>query len=313
MNKFIDHIQFSIISCIVKLSQYTFLGSSKNSFCAQTRLESRNSDTKDYLLEAKMEASRFFDFFRYFKDVDVLKKIEGSTILDFGCGFGGRAVALAKLQNESKVFGVDVHRNKMVTAEGYSLHENVKNAAFKLCVQDEIPFHNGYFDNVLSYDVIEHVHYPELTMEEIYRVLRPGGHAYIVFPSYFGAVSHHLDFITLFPGLHWFFSANTLMRSINKILQSDYGKRFSTPPQSLGQFSKYAKKDVLPSLNGLSTATFLEVANKFELVSLHKTPLMDKSPKKIKSLTQLNLFFMRLFPWWSDHLSFNIVVILKKI
>lgn len=45
------------------------------------------------------------------------------------------------------------------------------------------PFRDGQFDAVLCGQVLEHVEFPWLTMQEIARVLKPGGYGCIIAPS----------------------------------------------------------------------------------------------------------------------------------
>src|SRR4029077_9157407 len=65
------------------------------------------------------------------------------------------------------------------------------------------------------YDVLEHVRSPAVSTAELFSVLKPGGTALLVFPVYLGMRSHHLDYITSLPGLHWVFSAATLVEAVN--------------------------------------------------------------------------------------------------
>ncbi len=49
-----------------------------------------------------------------------------------------------------------------------------------------LPFGDGIFDGVICTEVLEHVPEPELALREIFRVLRPGGLAYITVPMTWG-------------------------------------------------------------------------------------------------------------------------------
>lgn len=49
-------------------------------------------------------------------------------------------------------------------------------------VIESIPFANQYFDNVLCNEVLEHIPEPKLGLQEIHRVLRSGGLAYVTVP-----------------------------------------------------------------------------------------------------------------------------------
>jgi SAM-dependent methyltransferase len=90
-------------------------------------------------------------------------------VLDIGTGSGGIAAALAE---QHRVISVDVV-DQRVTTEGYSF----------LLAGDSLPFRDGVFDVVVSNHVIEHVPDQERHLEEIARVLRPGGVCYLATPN----------------------------------------------------------------------------------------------------------------------------------
>jgi hypothetical protein len=59
---------------------------------------------------------------------------------------------------------------------------------------------------------------------ELYRVLKPGACIYAVFTPFYGALSHHFNYVTRLPGIHWIFSSTLLVEAANDILSSKYGK-----------------------------------------------------------------------------------------
>lgn len=93
---------------------------------------------------------------------------ENTVTLDLGCGISPRNPFQAE-----KVYGIDIKNN---------LDKNIYHADL---VIDQIPFPNEMFDYVSAYDFIEHI--PRIIysphrrqpfielMNEIYRVLKPGG------------------------------------------------------------------------------------------------------------------------------------------
>jgi hypothetical protein len=101
-------------------------------------------------------------------------------------------------------------------------------------------------------------------------VLRPGGVAFLVFPAYLGAFSHHLDYITLVPGLHWCFSPATLVAAVNDILANGGSERFGTSQQPEPVLGFDLKRPVLPTLNGLGGEHLAEVLGEFEVLQLHR-------------------------------------------
>lgn len=200
-----------------------------------------------------LEAAHVGDFYRIFPALP--GDLAGKDVLDFGCGYGGKTVEYAG--HARSVAGVEPFANLIELASAYASHVRAGNADFKVCAQDRIPYPDNSFDLVLSHDVLEHVDDPAVSLAEIARVLRPGGVAYIAFPPYDGALSHHLDYVTLVPGLHWLFRAGTLVEAVNRELRRrPRGPRQQPAPRPAFDGSR----PVLPGLNGLTTADFLSIA-----------------------------------------------------
>ncbi len=96
----------------------------------------------------------------------------GKELLDLGAGMGGFAVAAA-------LGGAHVHVSEYnhpyceiirLRADRYGLDVPVLNGA-----GEHLPYADGIFDMVVCWDVIEHVQVPSAMLDEIYRVLKPGG------------------------------------------------------------------------------------------------------------------------------------------
>lgn len=301
------------LEIIIRLSQYTPFGNSKRSFTTLKETFVEDGSLKSN--ESDHEAKHLDDFLNHFEG-GLLDELRGMRILDFGCGYGGKAVELSKRLPTSTIIGVEPHQHKIDKATDFAMRSGAENCGFKLCTQENIPLGNDSVDALISHDVIEHVHNPATTIKELHRVLRKGGKAYLVFPPYEGALSHHLDFITLFPGLHWFWSADTIMVTVNKLLSTEYGKRFKTPPQPLPTFSAYAGKRVLPSLNGLGTKSFEELANPlFSINSIQRTTVLDKLTRMGVSksfATKIGKSALKIIPAASERVTFSLVLVLEK-
>lgn len=54
-----------------------------------------------------------------------------------------------------------------------------------VCDVDSIPVEDGRFDLVLASQLLEHVKEPQVTMRELYRVLKPGGTLWITAPLFY--------------------------------------------------------------------------------------------------------------------------------
>ncbi|MFL6248718.1 MAG: class I SAM-dependent methyltransferase, partial [Thermoanaerobaculia bacterium] len=83
--------------------------------------------------------------------------VPGARLLDLGCGPRDQAAPAA-------------HRGALYVGIDYSSEQ-----ADLLADAHAIPFRDGTFDVVLSYAVLEHLYHPFLAMQEVARVLRPGG------------------------------------------------------------------------------------------------------------------------------------------
>ncbi|HBM45762.1 MAG: Methionine biosynthesis protein MetW [Parcubacteria group bacterium GW2011_GWF2_38_76] len=102
--------------------------------------------------------------------------IKGKKVLDVGCAGGHLGTEIKKLGNE--VTGIDISDVLIKEAE------KVLDKAIVVDVQEEnIPFNEGYFDIVILSEVIEHLFFPEITLEKIKNVLKKDGRLIITTPN----------------------------------------------------------------------------------------------------------------------------------
>ena len=151
-------------------------------------------------------------------NADLLPLLEGADVLDLGCFNGGRSVAWSERYRLAHLSGVDVAQ---VYADAASLFAETKDVAadFRVGYAESLPFSDGRFDAVLSFDVLEHVQDVAATLAECHRVLKPGGKLCVVFPGYWHPREHHLGLVTKLPGIHYLFNGKTLVRAYYDILE----------------------------------------------------------------------------------------------
>lgn len=89
-------------------------------------------------------------------------------LLDFGCG----RKPYRNLFHVDEYIGIDLKRED----------EWTKQYADVLYDGTVLPFQDHYFDGVLSTEVIEHLPNEELAIQELYRILKPGGRILITVP-----------------------------------------------------------------------------------------------------------------------------------
>lgn len=104
-----------------------------------------------------------------------LKKIhfEKGRILDAGCGGGEMAYQLAQVLPKAEVVGLDLPGPLLEIAEEAA--EAVPNLKIKKGDVQKMPFEDNWFDVVVSMNVFHAVDDPVAMLNEIERVLKPGG------------------------------------------------------------------------------------------------------------------------------------------
>jgi ubiquinone/menaquinone biosynthesis C-methylase UbiE len=101
---------------------------------------------------------------------------DAARILDIGCGGGQTIVAL---NCRPRCVGVDVDIDALRLAATGVIGEQVRVAAAS---GERLPFHRGSFDYVYSRVALPYMHIPT-ALEEMHRVLRPGGRLWLTLHS----------------------------------------------------------------------------------------------------------------------------------
>jgi 2-polyprenyl-3-methyl-5-hydroxy-6-metoxy-1,4-benzoquinol methylase len=108
----------------------------------------------------------------------IARRIAGdrpANVLDWGCGFG----QVSQLLREEGLDVTPMDYAEDVTPGMYPLERYPGLEAYLTPEPVALPFDEGSFDAVLSCGVLEHVPDPDGSVEEIHRVLRPGGRFYV--------------------------------------------------------------------------------------------------------------------------------------
>ncbi|MFE1247321.1 class I SAM-dependent methyltransferase [Streptomyces sp. NPDC058735] len=100
------------------------------------------------------------------------------TILDIGCGDGTAAATAAPLLPGHRLVGVDWSQDALRRAR-----TRIPHAVRGELTGGGLPFASGSADAVLFSEVIEHLVDPDAALDEIRRVLRPGGHLMLSTPN----------------------------------------------------------------------------------------------------------------------------------
>lgn len=109
------------------------------------------------------------DDYRLGAVVRALDGLERPAVLDLGCGKGRFARHLAG--RGARVVGLDLSARMLAEADGL---DRVRGSAHRL------PFAGGSFDAAIAVESLEHVHDVLPVLDELRRVLRPGGRLVVV-------------------------------------------------------------------------------------------------------------------------------------
>jgi 2-polyprenyl-3-methyl-5-hydroxy-6-metoxy-1,4-benzoquinol methylase len=97
----------------------------------------------------------------------VFDQLRGKVVIDFGCGEGDDAIALAK-NCACRVIGMDIREAVLERARAKARQEGVENVC-QFCTNTE-----ERADAVVSIDSFEHFRDPSAALTKMYELLRPG-------------------------------------------------------------------------------------------------------------------------------------------
>ncbi len=146
--------------------------------------------------------------------------IANKVVLDIGSGNGGLCIAAA-LEGAAKAFGLETVPQRILLANKWAECRGV-DITFKEGVAENLPFENSTIDIVFFWSVIEHVQNHGKAIQEISRVLKPGGIVVInapnrLSPQLFRSDPHYQSFgVSVLPpsvGKWWVVKVRKLSKS----------------------------------------------------------------------------------------------------
>jgi SAM-dependent methyltransferase len=110
----------------------------------------------------------------------------GARLLDAGCGTGGLLRQLSAAKPDLLLFGVEIDSQAASIAAGKS------SATVTTGSVNDLPYRDGYFDVLVSADVLCHAEVEQrAALDEMRRCLRPGGMLLLNLPAYRWLLSAH--------------------------------------------------------------------------------------------------------------------------
>lgn len=121
--------------------------------------------------------------------------LEGKTVLDFGCGNGAQTVELAGARRRFVAVDIDLADLSTLRSAAGSTGE-----IFPVLYDgSDLPLSDGSVDATVCFEVLEHVPDEAVALEEIRRVLKPGGDLVLTVPNKWWIFETHGASLPLLP------------------------------------------------------------------------------------------------------------------
>ena len=144
----------------------------------------------------------------------------GKTVLDIGCGAGGKTMFYAS-KGVKAIVGMDVVAHYKEESEQLADHLGFRDRFTFVCRDAaDTGFPEGSFDTIIMNDAMEHVDKPEAVLAECARILKPGGRLFVNFPPYNHPYGAHLSDLIGMPWVHLFFSDKTLIAGYKELCKT---------------------------------------------------------------------------------------------
>ena len=161
---------------------------------------------------------------------DFLHLTEGASVLDFGCGFGLQAAALARLDAKRTVTGLDLPREVFRRT-----WDDLMAAYPNLTLTCEVP--GALFDVVYSCSSFEHFADPADMLRLMRERTRPGGFVVVSFAEpWYSPRGHHMDGFTRLPWVNLLFPERDVM-SVRALYRTDGATRYEDVEGGLNRMS----------------------------------------------------------------------------
>lgn len=244
---------------------------------------------------------------------DFGQTLSNKSVLDVGCGWGGKTVYYAEKFGPSLIHGFDLPGEWQEPAESFAREKGVADrCTFSQAWAEDVPLGDNLFDVLVCEDVLEHVSDPTRVIAECKRVLKPGGLLIAKFPSFRSLTAHHLDRATRLPGLHFILPMRTLAGGLNWLRERSPAKYGYEPFRKVVR-TPYA--DVTSDLNGMDFRGFSEVVRQSGLIPEQLKLVPAKNFGGSRALRLLLAPIYRTL--WSvrqlsEHLSSFILLVARK-
>lgn len=211
-----------------------------NDPCGISRAKTLDIGTAEFY-EA-IDKSRYEEYAPWMKSVLDFDSFPGKKVLEVGFGMGTDLFQFAKAG--SVVTGIDLSQKHLeIAGKRFSLYDI--DADLRIADTENIPFDDQTFDVVYTFGVIHHTPDTKKAIEEIYRVLKPGGDAII-------GVYHKYSAFHLFSILGpYIYNLRFLRESYRRALSRIEYRKNSDACPLVRLYSQKELKDMLQKFNNV--------------------------------------------------------------
>jgi methionine biosynthesis protein MetW len=141
--------------------------------------------------------------------VSLILRDRPNSVLDIGCGRGTLIAALREKAPEISCTGLEVSEALCEMAKAAGIDASVYDLA------EPLPFAEGRFDAVILGEVIEHLFDPDAALDDIHRILRPGGRLIVTTPN----LACWLNRVLLLAGIQPLFTETSTRKKYGRVFK----------------------------------------------------------------------------------------------
>ncbi len=154
----------------------------------------------------------------YLEHTSIDEMFKDKDVLDIGCGAGGKSLYYLS-KGAKSVTGIDVVEEYGKESSDLAKELGIDGFEFVCGDAAKTEFNDNSFDTIIMNDAMEHVADPKAVLDEVYRILKPGGRLYVNFPPYNHPFGAHLSDVIGIPWVHVLFSDETLIRGYKDLVK----------------------------------------------------------------------------------------------
>ncbi|MFX0137112.1 MAG: class I SAM-dependent methyltransferase [Candidatus Hodarchaeota archaeon] len=178
-------------------------------------------------LSNQQERKKYFEEISYRRfngrewHIPIIAKFEefkNKDILEIGCGTGTDGFEFAK--NGARYVGIDLTPNSIKLAKERFKLFNVEGKFEIVNAEETLPFPDNSFDHIYSFGVIHHTPNSEAIVNEMYRVLRPGGTFNVMLYNR-SSINYYIEIMFLRKLFRWILYPKFMPSLISKVTGLD--------------------------------------------------------------------------------------------